>query len=71
MSRYIYRVSTRLGELHMDFVDVVFTLSRAWLSTTFRIYCGRGESFGTTTCFKTVPWGKQGHATCKIPVIYL
>ena len=45
----------------MVFQDVAFLPSRASLSTTFLKTCGRGESFVTTTCHKTVAKGKQGY----------
>ena len=32
------------------------------VSAKFIKNCGRGEGLETTTCFKTVDWGKQGHA---------
>ena len=48
----------------MGFQDVAFLSSRAGFSTTFLNNCGRGESFVTTTCTKTVVGVKQGHAPC-------
>ena len=29
-----------------------------------------GESLGTTTCLRTVVWGKQGHAPCEILLLH-
>ena len=54
-----------VGELLVGFQDVAFLPSLAcFFPTTFLEYCGRGEFLGTTTCFKTVVGGKQGHAPC-------
>ena len=50
----------------MGFQDVACLTSRANFSTHFEKNCGRGESFGTTTCGKTVVRGRQGHAPCVI-----
>ena len=53
----------------MGFHDIVFLPTRASFSTTFLKYCSRGESLRTTTCPKTVIWGKQWHARSKIPLL--
>ena len=50
----------------MGFQDVALLLSGASFPTTFVKNCGRCYGLGTTTCFKTVVGGKQGHAPCKI-----
>ena len=31
--------------------------------------CARGEGLWTTKCLSTVVVGKEGHATCEIPVL--
>ena len=48
-----------------DYLDVKF-LPRDIFFTTFLESCGKGESFRTTTCLKTVVGGKQGYASCKL-----
>ena len=50
------------GKLQMSYQDVAVRQSRDSLSTIFLKNCGRNENLGTTTCPKTVDWGKQGHA---------
>ena len=48
----------------MDFQDIAFCPP---VFTMFLKNCGRGESFGTTTCLRTVSGGgREGHATCRI-----
>ena len=42
----------------VGFQDIVFLPSRASVFTTFLKNCGRGESLKTSTCPKTVFWGK-------------
>ena len=53
----------------MSVQDAVFLPSRTSFSNTFLKNCGRDKSLGTTTCPKTVVGGKQGHATCNIPLL--
>ena len=47
----------------MGFQVLAFLPSGACFQTTFLKNCGRGESFGTTMCPKTVDGGKHGHAS--------
>ena len=49
----------------MAFQDVVFLSSRAIVTTTFLIDCGRVECL-RKTCVRNVVGCKQGHAPCQI-----
>ena len=58
ISIYIYYGAIWVGELLIFFPDVAFLPSRASVSTTFHKDCDMGESIMTTTCPKTMVWGK-------------
>ena len=49
----------------MGFQDVTFLPYWASFSTTFLEYFGIDECLRTTTSFRSVVGGKQGHTSCK------
>ena len=54
----------------IGFQDVAFLPSRTSFPPYFLKNCGRGESLRITTCPKTVIGGKQGHAHCRILMLF-
>ena len=50
----------------MVFQDVASCPPELVLTPHFLIMVVEVKTLGTTTCFKTVVGGKQGHASCKI-----
>ena len=60
-----HKVLYKVGEPHLGFQDVVFLppIQRQLFHHIF-FYCCRGESLVSTTCLRTVVFGKHGHAPC-------